>query len=270
MSYDLNRLNSLQALRDASLRAKGYTASQIAALAETLESIVADINASLEVCESHVESHANAEENVIVSIKKNGVAIAPENKIVNIVIPVKVSDLTNDTGFATSSDISEAVAGAGHLKKEVVDALPSVSDADANTIYYVRQNNAVAGKQYKEYQLINGAFELIGSDEPDLSGYATHTYVEKADNALITSLFNTLAASDDKYVGTANLALFWSLVKPLITNNDVTDLAARVELLELAYMNGEITGNPFYITFDNLDGVSVMGVWNTESDRIEF
>ncbi len=31
----------------------------------------------------------------------------------------------------------------------------------------------------------------------------------------------------------------------------------------------DITANPFNLTFDTLDGLTVTGVWNTESSRIE-
>ena len=31
----------------------------------------------------------------------------------------------------------------------------------------------------------------------------------------------------------------------------------------------DITSNPFNITFNTLDGVSVTGIWNTQSSRIE-
>ena len=51
--------------------------------------------------------------------------------------------------------------------------------------------------------------------------------------------------------------------------NDVTDLDARLSLLELMF-NTEVTGNPFTVTLETLDGVTVEGVWNTESKRIEF
>lgn len=268
-------ISSLDALRLASLRSKGYTAEQIAALAETLQAIIDDINTSLETCEAHVESaHApyDAEPNTIVSIKKNGTAIAPVNKIVDISVPTKTSQLTNDSGYATTSSVEEAVNGAGHITLLVVETLPSAASAKTNTIYFVRKNEGESGNQYKEYMLINGSLELVGSNDADLSAYVTQDYVAKADDALITEIFNTLTSSSEKYVGTANLAKFWELVKPLVASDDETiaDLTARVELLELCVMNGEITGNPFYITFDSLDGVVVSGVWNTENNRIDF
>ena len=270
-----NNLSSLNALRLASLRSKGYTAEQIALLAETLQGIIDDINTSLATCEAHVESaHApyTAEENVIVSIKKNGYAVAPVDKIVDLSIPTKTSELSNDSGFITEETVDEKVNGSGHLKLLVVESAPTATEAQANTIYFVRQNNAESGNQYKEYMLISGAIELVGSNDADLSAYVTQDYVAKADDALITEIFNTLTASQEKYVGTANLAKFWELVKPLVASDDaaITDLTARVELLELCVMNGEIEGNPFYITFETLEGCEVSGVWNTENNRIDF
>ena len=34
-------------------------------------------------------------------------------------------------------------------------------------------------------------------------------------------------------------------------------------------MFNDITANPFNMTFDNLDGLTVTGVWNTSQNRIE-
>lgn len=58
-----------------------------------------------------VAPHApsNAEKNVIVGIQKNGtdVAVNTTTRKANIVVPTKVSDLTNDTGFITASEVPE-------------------------------------------------------------------------------------------------------------------------------------------------------------------
>lgn len=270
-----DKLNTLEGLRLASLKAKGYTAEQIAALAETLQGIIEDINTSLATCEAHVESAhapADAEPNVIVSIQRNGKAVAPKDKVVNILVPVKLSELTQDMDYTTATELAQAIANSGHLSVAVVDALPAVADADANTLYFLRKTSGgETGNMYDEYKLVNGAFELIGGGKVDLDPYATTESVEKASAALITSIFNTLEASDEKYVGTGNLSTFWGLVKPLITANtqSATDLAARVELLELI-LKADVTGNPFYVTFGTLDGVSAVGVWNTHDARIEF
>ena len=34
--------------------------------------------------------------------------------------------------------------------------------------------------------------------------------------------------------------------------------------------NTSVTGNPFTVTFETLDGTIVEGVWNTTAKRIEF
>ena len=93
------------------------------------------------------------------------------------------------TTTQTDSKIAEAIAAAPHLKRQIVESLPEVGSADANTIYMVPQGGSTsdpgtAASHYNEYMLINGAFELIGSSQVDLSGYATETFVTEAIGAL--------------------------------------------------------------------------------------
>lgn len=93
------------------------------------------------------------------------------------------------TQTQTDTKIAEAVAAADHLKREIVESLPAVGSADENTIYMVPQGGSIedpgtSASHYNEYMLINGAFELIGSSQVDLSGYATETFVTNAINAL--------------------------------------------------------------------------------------
>ena len=93
------------------------------------------------------------------------------------------------TTTQTDSKIAEAIAAAPHLKREIVESLPEIGSADANTIYMVPQGGSTedpgtATSHYNEYMLINGAFELIGSSQVDLSGYATETFVTSAIGAL--------------------------------------------------------------------------------------
>ena len=93
------------------------------------------------------------------------------------------------TATQTDSKIAAAIASAPHLKREIVESLPEVGSADANTIYMVPQGGSTsdpgtATSHYNEYMLINGAFELVGSSQVDLSGYATETFVTEAIGAL--------------------------------------------------------------------------------------
>lgn len=47
------------------------------------------------------------------------------------------------------------------------------------------------------------------------------------------------------------------------------DFDARLSLIELQY-GTDVNGNPFIVTFETLDGVTVQGVWNEPGRRIEF
>ena len=49
----------------------------------------------------------------------------------------------------------------------------------------------------------------------------------------------------------------------------LSSLENRLDTLELKYGTG-ITGNSFSVTFANLTGVTVTGVWNKTNARIEF
>lgn len=96
------------------------------------------------------------------------------------------------TKTQTDTKISEAVANAHHLKREIVDALPAVSAANEDTIYMVPKAAGVVGNEagngYTEHMLINGKFEQIGDTAVDLTNYATKAYADgKANEALTTA-----------------------------------------------------------------------------------
>lgn len=60
---------------------------------------------------------AGAQVNVLEGIQKNGQTITPTNKIANISVPTKTSDLTNDSGFITSADVPEGAAASATSPK---------------------------------------------------------------------------------------------------------------------------------------------------------
>lgn len=72
--------------------------------------------------------------------------------------------------YITEPKLQEALAKIKTLKKEVVDTLPATGQDDV--IYLVKDSKGKDNNVYLEYLWINGAFELIGSTEVDLSGYA--------------------------------------------------------------------------------------------------
>lgn len=98
------------------------------------------------------------------------------------------------------SAIAAAVAAAPHLKRSIVEDLPEVGSADANTIYMVGTGAGSEDSAYEEYMLINGAFERIGTSDVDLTDYAKKTDVTTA----INNLDKTDSAVANQYVSSVS------------------------------------------------------------------
>lgn len=66
----------------------------------------------------------------------------------------------NDTDVPNKKYVDDAIAAAGHLKREIVVELPSTLLADPNTLYMVL---ATSGDHYEEYMIINGTWDMVGA-----------------------------------------------------------------------------------------------------------
>ena len=161
---------------------------------------------------------AGAQVNLIESVKVNGVAVTPQNKVVNIKTATKTSELTNDSKFQTESEVtakvnsavadkvtetemSNAISTATNgmatqtwvnaqlaniNKKEVVTSLSQMTDA--NTIYLM----ANAGEQdnvYDEYIVVNGTPEKVGTTQVDLTNYVQDSDLVAITNSEIDTIF---------------------------------------------------------------------------------
>ena len=119
------------------------------------------------------------EPNVIETIKKNGTTIAPVNKVVDITIPVKTSDITNDgdgtTPFATTANATTGAAGlmsaADKTKLNAIEA-----GAEANVQSNWTQSNSTADDFIKNKPTKLSEFTNDG-DGTSGSKFATEKYV---------------------------------------------------------------------------------------------
>lgn len=101
--------------------------------------------------------------------------------------------------------IASAVSSAGHLKREIVETLPDVSAADADTIYMIKKEGT---EEYLEYILItvNGvsSLEKIGDTTVDLT-----PYMKKVEGATANN-FAMLNANGEVIDGALNASSFVS------------------------------------------------------------
>ena len=73
----------------------------------------------------------------------------------------------NDTDAANKKYVDDAIAAAGHLKREIVVSLPAAGSADPDTLYMVL---APSGDHYEEYMVINGNWDMVGNTGDGGSG----------------------------------------------------------------------------------------------------
>ena len=100
-----------------------------------------------------------------------------KNKLDDLTKITKVSQLANDSNYITDLKMKEALSKIKTLKKEVVDQLPATGQDDI--IYLIKDAKGKTKNIYLEYLWINNDFELIGSTEVDLSGYAKTENLEE-------------------------------------------------------------------------------------------
>lgn len=91
-------------------------------------------------------------------------------------LPFSLTTLTEVQIF-----VNNQIGSAGHLKRVVLEAgqeLPTIEEAQIDTIYMRAYDSQLAQDVYEEYMVINGAWEIIGNTKVDLSDYATIDFVE--------------------------------------------------------------------------------------------
>lgn len=69
-------------------------------------------------------------------IQVNGTAQTITNKTVNITVPIKVSDITNDSGFQTATDVSTTLANSGDPYQTESDVASAINTAVASAYKY--------------------------------------------------------------------------------------------------------------------------------------
>ena len=141
--------------------------------------------------------------------------------------------------------LNKVIGEAQHIKKEVVDSLPDVSQGIENVIYLVKKDGKKSNG-YDEYFLINGEWELIGdtNTEIDLSNYPTKEDLNKAVEGAnpkidiisdheIDLLFNML--DEDYNPFNDNYLRVWS------GENMIAKIESPTEILQSQFANRNIT-----------------------------
>lgn len=134
---------------------------------------------------AHAPSDAQA--NVIETVKVNGTALTPSSKAVNVTVPTKVSQLTNDSGYKTTDNnttYSLSKSGSTITLTGSDGSKTSVSDSDTNTWRCIQNNltststtdslSAFMGKQLKsmiDTLITTGYYDTMWSNDAGSMNY---------------------------------------------------------------------------------------------------
>lgn len=161
-------------------------------------------------------------------------AVEAEIPDVKNFITKSVSDLTNyylKTEIdGTVSDLESKISAIPKFAIEVVEALPTTG-ISATTIYLLKTSTTETGNLYTEYIYVNSAWETLGTQTLDLSGYVT------------TAALNTALAS---YAKTADVtaAISAALADYVTSATLATELAKKQDVLTVDTALSTTSTNP--------------------------
>lgn len=115
-----------------------------------------------------------AQVNVLEGVQVNGSTVTPTNKIANIAVPTKTSDLSNDSGFVTSAQVDQKLVGAMNYKgtKATTSALPTSGNAQGD-VWHVTADGSEWAWNGSAWEELGSAVDLSGYVEEDDLGLAT-------------------------------------------------------------------------------------------------
>lgn len=132
---------------------------------------------------------SGAQVNVIESVKVNGTKVEPSSKAVDISVPTKVSQLTNDSDFQNATQVNSTITGKGYQTQSQVQSLinsavgniasiryekvTSLPATGSNGVIYLIAHSHGTQDIYDEYIWLSETktYEKIGNTDIDLSGY---------------------------------------------------------------------------------------------------
>ena len=103
--------------------------------------------------------------------------------------PTKLSDFTNDQSFATTTEVSTAIANSKHASFSIVTALPTAANAKENILYLFK--NTTTG-YYDIYAKVNNKLERLDDVSVNLTNYSTTDQM----NTAITTAAGTAVKYD--------------------------------------------------------------------------
>lgn len=144
---------------------------------------------------------SGAQVNVIEIVKVNGTALSATSKAVNVTVPTKTSQLTNDNSYVTSSSLSSTLSGYA-MKSDIssmykykgsVDSYANLptSGQTVGDSYNVKSADSSHGIKKNDNVVWTGTEWDVLSGTVDLSGYMDKTSYTIATSTDIDAIFSS-------------------------------------------------------------------------------
>ncbi len=224
MAYNVSSLAKLQAIKDLAARVK-TTMDDIDTLSNTVNDIV----------------NTGGEANKIDTIKVNGTEQTITDKTVDISVPTATSELTNDSGYQTASDVATAVAEIVADAPEAYDTLKEIADwitSHADSAATMNSNIATNASDIATLKALIGTLpetatsttviayisEMINSIEE----YVHPTYTEYASGFYKITVDGTGHVSAAVAVTADDLEALGAVIGEIATDEEVEEMFTEV------------------------------------------
>ena len=207
---------------------------------------------------------AGADANVIETIQVNNQALTPTGKAVNIPVPTKTSEITNDSGFITSSDIPEGAAASTTTPKMDGTAAVGSELAFARGDHVHPHDSSKANTASPTFTGTPKA--PTATKGTDTTQIATTAFVQAA----IADKQNTLTFDNSPTSGSSNPVKSGGVYSALAAKLDATTAestyAKKTDLSNVYKFRGSVA------TYSALPstGVSAGDVYNVEADDMNY
>lgn len=259
MSYDVSKLVKLAALKSLAERIESDYATK-----ETVNKLSTKVD-NLQIPTGGLAS--------VDQIEVNGTAVMPMSRtdvvgmgeevtttFINIEVPTKTSQLTNNSKFQTDTEVAAAVAAgvaaADHITRRIVSSVDDIdlTADDADKYIYMVSKDGADGDQYDEYMVLNGVLEKVGDWSVDLSDY-----VQKEEGKGLSS--NDFTDDDkEKLEGIAEGATkvtASSVPGAINVDGNQVDVVKIATDSEVGEMLNDIFGAPFETNFAEFYGITL-------------
>jgi len=170
--------------------------------------------------------------------------------------------ITNNGRFEVSVSAAGIVTAA--YLREVLERTIAAHNADPGA------HNSLAARMLAIETAMNGSGTIIQAGDPTVEtvGVKGQHYINPDSGAE----FECVEVNEDGYIW--NPVEDGKSVRDLLgalgnTETSLADVDARLSLLELMYRT-QVNGNPFTVSFSDMTGLVVTGVWNETLKRVEF